>query len=278
MRVSFNWLTEYVDCALSPAELADLLTMAGLEVEGIEQVGAALPGVVVGEIISLVPHPQADRLSLCRVKAGEDTYPIVCGARNMRAGDKVALALMGAELPGGIKIQKTKIRGELSEGMLCSEAELGFSAMAEGIMILPAHAPIGTPLADFLNIRDTLLEVSLTPNRGDCLSMIGIAREVAALTGKGFHAPTLDLREGKGRVAELVRVSVQDPDLCPRYSARLITGVQIGPSPWWLRTRLERAGVRSINNVVDVTNYVMLEYGQPLHAFDFDLLEGGRSG
>ena len=276
MKVSYNWLREYVDCELSPAELADLLTMAGLEVEGIEEVGAALKGVVVGEIIAIDPHPQADRLSLCRVQAGGTTYSIVCGARNMRSGDKVALALEGTQLPGGVEIKKTKIRGERSEGMLCSEAELGFSASADGIMILPAHAPGGTPLADFLNIRDTLLEVSLTPNRGDCLSMIGIAREVAALTGKALHVPIPELHEGRNSVEAFVRVSVRDPDLCPRYSARLITGIQIGPSPLWLRTRLERAGVRAINSVVDVTNYVMLEYGQPLHAFDYDLLEGGE--
>jgi len=276
MKVSCNWLREYVDCELSPAKLADLLTMAGLEVEGIEEVGDALEGVVVGEIIAVDPHPQADRLSLCRVRAGEKAYLIVCGARNMRAGDKVPLALEGAWLPSGVEIKKTKIRGEVSEGMLCSEAELGFSASTDGIMILPAHAPSGTPLADFLNIRDTLLEVSLTPNRGDCLSMIGIAREVAALTGRALHVPTPELREGRVSVEAFVRISVRDPDLCPRYSARLITDVEIGPSPFWLRTRLERAGVRAINNVVDVTNYVMLEYGQPLHAFDYDLLEGGE--
>ncbi|OGP53111.1 MAG: phenylalanine--tRNA ligase subunit beta [Deltaproteobacteria bacterium RBG_13_52_11] len=276
MRVSFNWLKEYVDCELAPSELADLLTMAGLEIEGVEEVGPEFKGVVVAQITSIAPHPQADRLSLCRVKVAEKPYSIVCGARNMKEGDKVALALVGAELPEGVKIQKTTIRGELSEGMMCSEAELGFSSGAEGIMILPPEAPIGTLVADLLNVRDYVLEVSLTPNRGDCLSMIGVAREVAALTGKRFHPPTPQLREGEERVDEFVRVSVLDPDLCPRYSARFITGVQIGPSPLWLRTRLERAGVRSINNVVDVTNYVMLEYGQPLHAFDFDLLEGGE--
>ena len=276
MKVSFNWLKEYVDCELTPSELADLLTMAGLEIEGVEAVGPELKGVVVALIASIAPHPQADRLSLCRVQAGEKTYPIVCGARNMKEGDKVALALAGAELPGGVQVKKTKIRGELSEGMLCSEAELGLSTSAEGIMILPTEAPIGAPVADALNIRDHLLELSVTPNRGDCLSIIGVAREVAALTGARLHPPTPTLREGKNEVKDAVRVSVSDPDLCPRYSARLITGVRICPSPFWLRTRLERAGVRSINNVVDVTNYVMVEYGQPLHAFDFDLLEGGE--
>jgi phenylalanyl-tRNA synthetase beta chain len=276
MKVSFSWLKEYVDCELTPSELADLLTMAGLEIEGVEAVGPELKGVVVAQITSIAPHPQADRLSLCRVKAGEKTYAIVCGARNMKEGDKVALALAGAELPGGVQVKKTKIRGELSEGMLCSEAELGLSTSAEGIMILPTEAPLGVPVADALNVRDHLLELSVTPNRGDCLSIIGVAREVAALTGKRLHPPTPTLREGNHRVEDAVRVSVQDPDLCPRYSARLITGVRIGPSPFWLRTRLERAGVRSINNVVDVTNYVMVEYGQPLHAFDFDLLEGGE--
>jgi phenylalanyl-tRNA synthetase beta chain len=276
MRVSYNWLQEYVDCELAPAELADLLTMAGLEVEGIEEVGSELTGVVIAQISSITPHPQAERLSLCRVMVGTEAYPIVCGARNMKEGDKVALALVGAELPGGMKIQKAQIRGERSEGMLCSEAELGLSSSADVIMILPADAPVGTPLSDFLKVRDHILEVTLTPNRGDCLSMIGVAREVAALTGSRFHPPTPQLREGNTRIEDAVRVSVLDPDLCPRYSARFITGVQIAPSPFWLRNRLERAGVRSINNVVDVTNYVMLEYGQPLHAFDFDLLEGGE--
>jgi phenylalanyl-tRNA synthetase beta chain len=273
MKVSFNWLKEYVDCVLTPAELADRLTMAGLEVEGVEETGAALKKVVVAQIVSIAPHPRADRLSLCSVKTRERTYPIVCGAR--KQGDKVALALAGTELPGGTKIKKTTIRGEQSEGMLCSEAELGLSASAEGIMILPQEAPLGIPLADALNTRDHLLEISVTPNRGDCLSIIGVARECAALLGTALHPPTPQLREGKQQVEELVQVSILDPDLCPRYSARLITGVKIAPSPFWLRTRLENAGVRSINNVVDVTNYVMLEYGQPLHAFDFDLLEGG---
>jgi len=274
MKVSFNWLKEYADCELSPLELADRLTMAGLEVEGVEEVGSALKGVVVAQITSIAPHPQADRLSLCSVKTGERTYPIVCGAHNMKEGDKVALAIAGAELPGAVQIKKTKIRGEPSEGMLCSEAELGLSTSAEGIMILPPEAPLGMPVADALNLRDHLLEISVTPNRGDCLSIIGVAREVAALLGTAFHPSSPKLREGKDRIEESIRVSILDPDLCPRYSARLITKVRIGPSPFWLRTRLERAGVRSINNVVDVTNYVMLEYGQPLHAFDCELLEG----
>jgi phenylalanyl-tRNA synthetase beta chain len=276
MKVSFNWLKEYVDCGLTPAELADCLTMAGLEVEGIEEKGSLLKGVVVAQIVSIAPHPQADRLSLCRVKTGEKTYPIVCGAHNIKEGDKVALAIAGAELPGGVEIKKTKIRGEPSEGMLCSEAELGLTTSAEGIMILSPETRLGIAVADALNTRDHILEISVTPNRGDCLSIIGVAREVAALLGTELHPPTPTLRQGKQRVEELVRVSILDPDLCPRYSARLITNLQIGPSPFWLRTRLEQAGVRSINNVVDVTNYVMLEYGQPLHAFDFDLLEGGE--
>ena len=274
MRVSLNWLKEYVDFDLDPSELAELLTMSGLEVEGIETVGTDLKGVVVAQIISISSHPQADQISLCRVRVGEEVLSIVCGARNMMEGDRVALALVGAELPQGTKIMKAKIRGEISEGMLCSEAELGLSTSSEGIMILPPEAPIGVPLTDFLNVRDHILEVSLTPNRGDCLSMIGMAREVAALTGGKVHYPIPQLEEGEERIEDSVQVSILDPDLCPRYSARLIRGLQIGHSPFWLRVRLERAGMRSINNVVDVTNYVMLEYGQPLHAFDFDLLDG----
>lgn len=276
MRVSFSWLKEYVDFDVTPSELAEILTMAGLEVEDIEEVGPHWKGVVVARIVSVAPHPQADRLSLCRVKAGKEVYSIVCGARNIKEGDKVPLALVGAELPHGVRVEGTKIRGEISEGMMCSEAELGLSSSSEGIMILPPEAPAGIPLMDVLDVRDQILEVSLTPNRGDCLSMIGMAREVAALTGGRFHLPTPQLQEGRERIDDLARVSVLDPDLCPRYAATLITGVQIAPSPLWLRTRLERAGMRSINNVVDVTNYVMLEYGQPLHAFDFNRLEGGQ--
>lgn len=265
-----------MDFDLAPSELAELLTMAGLEVEGVEEVGLELEAVEVAQIASISPHPQADRLSLCRVRVGEEVLSIVCGARNMKEGDKVALALVGAQLPSGMRIKRSKIRGEISEGMMCSEAELGLATNSEGIMILPPEAPIGAPLTDFLNLRDHILEVSLTPNRGDCLGMVGIAREVAALTGGMFHPPVPQLREGEERVGDSVQVSILDPDLCPRYSARLINGVRISSSPLWLRTRLERAGVRSINNVVDVTNYVMLEYGQPLHAFDFDRLGGGE--
>ncbi|RLB07940.1 MAG: phenylalanine--tRNA ligase subunit beta [Deltaproteobacteria bacterium] len=276
MRVSFSWLREYVDFDLTPSELAERLTMAGLEVEGVEEVGTDLKGVMVAQILSICPHPRADRLSLCQVRVGEEVLPIVCGAGNIKEGDKVPLALVGAELPHGVRIERADIRGQISEGMMCSEAELGLSTNSDGIMILPPEAPVGIPLMDFLNLRDHILEVSLTPNRGDCLSMIGMAREVAALTGGRFHPPTPKLLEGQEQVETFVRISVLDPDLCPRYSARLIKGVQIGPSPLWLRLRLERAGMRSINNVVDVTNYVMLEYGQPLHAFDYDRIKGGQ--
>ncbi|KAF0221877.1 MAG: phenylalanyl-tRNA synthetase beta [Geobacteraceae bacterium] len=276
MIVSYNWLKEFVDFDLSPDALAHLLTMLGLEVEGVERRFEGLDDVVVAVVDEKVPHPNADKLTLCRVNNGKEILNVVCGAKNFRAGDKVALAQVGAVLSGDFKIKRSKIRGEESCGMLCSEKELGLAEESEGIMILPADLPLGAPLFSALGLKDTIFEIGLTPNRADCLSVIGIAREIAAKLGGKVTFPGHELNESGTSINEVASVTVEDPQLCPRYAARYISGCRIAPSPQWLVNRLKAVGMRSINNVVDVTNYVLMEYGHPLHAFDFDLLAGGR--
>ncbi|MCX8117294.1 MAG: phenylalanine--tRNA ligase subunit beta [Desulfobacterota bacterium] len=276
MKVSLNWLRDYVDIRLDLKDLVHLLTMAGLEVESATPVGQGLEKVVVAEIEAIRKHPNADRLSLVRVRTSGERFSIVCGATNIREGQKVPLALVGARLPNGIEIRRSKIRGEVSEGMLCSEIELGLGEDATGIMILEPHLTPGVRLDEALGLSDTVLDLSITPNRPDCLCVIGIAREIAALTGERLRYPSLALPDEGDEIHQKTSVTLLDPDLCPRYVARLIEGVTVGPSPRWMQSRLEKVGIRSINNVVDVTNYVMMEMGQPLHAFDFDLLEEGR--
>jgi phenylalanyl-tRNA synthetase beta chain len=213
---------------------------------------------------------------LVEVKTQQENFSIVCGATNIKGGQKVPLALVGARLPNGIEIKKSKIRGVSSEGMLCSEIELGLGKDASGILILPPHVPLGVDLGEALGLKDTLLDISITPNRPDCLCVIGVAREIAALTQQKVKHPPLSLSDQGEEIHQKTSVTILDQDLCPRYVARMIAGVKIGPSPRWMSNRLEKVGIRSINNVVDVTNYVMMEYGQPLHAFDFELLEEGR--
>jgi phenylalanyl-tRNA synthetase beta chain len=276
MQVSLKWLRDYLDVDLSPEELAERLTMAGLEVDSLCRIESAFTGIKVARIVSLHPHPQADKLSLCEVTTGEATFPVVCGATNIHVGDIVPLAGVGATLPGGDVIRSAKIRGERSEGMLCSEEELGIGADASGIMILPTDLALGADLAEALDLNDTVLDIGVTPNRSDCLSIIGVAREVAAITGKKLRYPSLAVAENNEDIRGITSVSIEDPDLCPRYTARVIKNVRIGPSPFWLRRRLEAVGLRSINNIVDVANFVMMELGQPLHAFDFRFLEEGR--
>jgi phenylalanyl-tRNA synthetase beta chain len=276
MQVSLKWLKDYVDVDVPPEELAERLTMAGLEVDSLCRIEPAFRGVRVARIISLRPHPQADKLSLCEVATGEATCPVVCGATNIRVGDIVPLAQVGAVLPGGDVIRSARIRGELSEGMLCSEEELGIGADASGIMILPSDLPLGAELADALDLHDTVLDIGVTPNRSDCLSIVGVAREVAAILEKKLRFPPSVVVENDEEIQGITSVSIEDPDLCPRYTARVIRNVRIGPSPFWMRRRLEAVGLRSINNIVDVTNFVMMELGQPLHAFDFRFLEEGR--
>ncbi len=276
MLVSLRWLKDYVDLELTAQELADRLTMSGLEVDEIKTLAPEFSGVVVAKILSVRPHPGADKLSLCDVTDGSETYPIVCGAKNIQAGDVVPLAKIGAVIPGGYTIKSTVLRGEKSDGMLCSEAELQIGDDASGIMHLSAGFTLGLPLEKALSLGDTVLDVSITPNRSDCLSMIGMAREVAALTGKKIRIPSVRIKESAEDIASLSSVAIEDADLCPRYTARMIKNVRIGDSPVWMKARLEAAGLRAINNVVDVTNFVMLEMGQPLHAFDFRFLEEGR--
>jgi phenylalanyl-tRNA synthetase beta chain len=276
MQVSLKWLKDYVDVDVPPEELAERLTMAGLEVDSLRRIEPSFSGVRVARIVSLRPHPQADKLSLCEVTTGEATCPVVCGATNIRVGDIVPLAQVGAVLPNGDVIRSARIRGELSEGMLCSEQELGIGADAAGIMILSSDLSLGKNLADALDLSDTVLDISVTPNRSDCLSIVGVAREVAAITGKKLRYPSSALVENDEEIQGITSVSIEDPDLCPRYTARVIKNVRIGPSPFWMRRRLEAVGLRSINNIVDVTNFAMMELGQPLHAFDFRFLEEGR--
>jgi phenylalanyl-tRNA synthetase beta chain len=276
MKVSLNWLRDYVDIRIGLKDLINLLTMAGLEVEEAISTGQGFDKVVVAEIQSIKRHPNADRLSLVKVSTDREQFSIVCGATNIREGQRVPLALVGAKLPNGLEIKRSKIRGESSEGMLCSAIELGLGQDATGIMILDRNASLGANLGETLGLADTVLDISVTPNRPDCLCVIGIAREIAALTDQRIKYPDHVLSDKGSEIDQRTSVTLQDPDLCPRYVARLIEGVTIGPSPNWIRDRLEKVGIRSISNVVDVTNYVMMEYGQPLHAFDFDLLEEGR--
>ena len=276
MIVTYNWLKEFVDFDLSPADLAELLTMLGLEVEGLEARGEGMDSIVVAMVEEKIQHPNADKLSLCKVNNGKELLAIVCGAQNFKVGDKVALAQIGTVLPGDFKIKRSKIRGEESWGMLCSEKELGLSDESSGIIVLPTEYELGVPLFEALGLKDTILEIGLTPNRADCLSIIGVAREIAAKLGVPVKYPGHVVEERGANIAGIAAVIVEDPQLCPRYSARFISGCKIGPSPGWLVNRLKSAGLRSINNVVDVTNYVLMEYGHPLHAFDFERLAGGK--
>ncbi len=275
MQASVKWLKDYVDIDVTPQELAGLLTMAGFEVEALSPRRPSFAGIVTAEILAISPHPRADNLSLCEVSTGKSSWRVVCGAKNIFAGARVPLAGEGARL-GSSVISSQKIREVLSQGMLCSEAELGIGGDASGILILPDDTPPGLPLEDYLGLEDEIFEVNVTPNRPDCLSVLGLAREVAALTGKKLRYPAFLLDEDEKDIGETAAVEIHDPELCPRYCARLITGLKVGPSPLWLRRRLEAAGLRAINNIVDVTNYVMLELGQPLHAFDFNLISAGR--
>ncbi len=281
MRVPYAWLKEYVDIDMSPEELARVLTMQGVNVDAVER-PAAFSGVVVGRVLEVAPHPNADRLRVCRVDVGEGNgsdgryRTIVCGAPNVAAGQHVPVALPGAELPGGVRIGRTRLRGVDSEGMICSARELGLPdpSGGAGIMVLP-ELPVGEDLKAALGLEDAVLVLDLTPNyAAHCQSMIGVAREVAASRGAAVRRPAVRLAESARATASAARVRIEAPELCPRYAARVIRGVRVGPSPLWLQRRLEAAGMRPINNVVDVTNYVMLELGQPLHAFDYDRLAG----
>src|SRR5438874_4998100 len=277
MKFSVNWLREFVELPPSIEALADLLTMSGIEIEAIEKRGANFDHVVVARITESKPHPNADRLTVCVIDDGSGTKrQIVCGAKNYKVGDKVPLALPGAELTGGLKIRASKLRGVESEGMLCSAKELGVAEDAAGLLILSPEAKIGTPIRDLFP-PDTILDVEITPNRGDLLSHFGLTREIAALTNKRCVGQALCLPSksaGDAPALQTKGIKISALRECPFYSARRIEKVKVGPSPDWLRAKIEGVGIRSINNVVDVSNFVMLELGQPTHAFDADKLSG----
>ena len=280
MKVTLNWLKQYVDFNWTPEELRERLTMLGLEVEGMGKIGGGFENVVVAEVLTCDKHPNADKLSVCKVSDGQGTRQIVCGAKNFKVGDKVPLALPGCTMPTPpgqppFTIKIGKIRGVDSFGMMCAASELGLEKESSGLMILPADAKVGQPFAEFLGRGDSdvVYDLEITPNRPDLNSVIGIAREISALTGNPLKMPVVQLPVAAGGpVSSMVNVRTEDAELCPRYTARVIKGVKIGPSPAWLKNTLEKTGIRSISNVVDVTNFVMLEIGQPLHAFDYHLL------
>jgi phenylalanyl-tRNA synthetase beta chain len=282
MKISLNWLKQYVDFNSSPEEVGERLTMLGIEVEGVEKRSGEFEGVVVAQILASDKHPNADKLSVCRVADGKGERQIVCGAKNYKVSDKVPLALPGCTLPTPagappFTIKVSKMRGVESQGMLCSAKELGLADDAEGLLILPADARVGQPFAQHLGraAGDVIYDLEITPNRPDLNSFIGIAREISALTGNPLKMPEVSSRDSLANIQtrSLVNVRVEAPELCPRYTARLVRGVKVGPSPDWLKTALESIGVRSINNIVDITNYVLMETGQPLHAFDYKLLQ-----
>lgn len=275
MKFTVNWLKQYVDFNLLAADLADRLTMLGLEVDAVVSLYPGLDQIRVAKILSVEKHPNADKLSLCDVMVGDERKRIVCGAPNVRVGMLAPIALPGCLMPSGLLIKKSKIRGETSEGMLCSGVELGIAHEGAGLMDLPESCPCGATLTEALALADTMIEVDITPNRADCTSLIGVAREVGGVTGGVLKSPIHNVPTLPTTNDHFV-VEILAPEACPRYAARLLKNVKIGPSPWWLKRLLVAVGLRPINNVVDITNFVMLEYGQPLHAFDFSKIRGKK--
>jgi phenylalanyl-tRNA synthetase beta chain len=286
MNVSYRWLSDYIDLSgIGPEALAEQMTRGGIEIDAVQPRNLGVSQVVVGYVKTREKHQDADKLSVCTVDAGQgEDLQIVCGAPNVEAGQKVPVALVGASLPGGVEIRRAKLRGVESQGMICSAKELGINdkllpkAMQEGILVLPSDAAVGADVVPLLGLDDHVLELDLTPNRSDCLSLLGVAYEAAALTGRPVKLPNpeRDLIEGADKTSDHVSVTVQEPGLCPMITARYIRDVKIGPSPLWMQNRLIAAGIRPINNIVDITNYVMLEYGQPLHAYDAAKVAGGQ--
>ena len=275
MKFSEAWLREWVNPRLDTQQLADQLTMAGLEVDSVEPVAAGFSGVVVAEVLSVEAHPDADKLRVCQVAAGDDEpLQIVCGAPNVRAGMKAPLATVGGRMPGDMKIKKAKLRGIVSHGMLCSARELGLSDEHQGLMDLPADAPVGSDLRDYLGLDDVTIDIDLTPNRGDCLGMEGVAREVGALTRTDLTPPAFE--SVAAAIDDQLPIDVQSSEACPCYLGRVIRGINASAeTPLWMQEKLRRGGIRSLGPVVDVTNYVLLELGQPMHAFDLKQLSGG---
>ncbi|MGA9362916.1 MAG: phenylalanine--tRNA ligase subunit beta [Bacteroidota bacterium] len=284
MKISFEWLREYVDIKIPVGELANRLTMAGLEVESVEDLGAKYDRFVVGQVLDVKKHPSADRLTVCKVDVGKQRLDIVCGAPNVAIGQKVPIGLVGAVIPRNqhdpegmpFVLELVKIRGVESNGMICSEYELGLGGDTEGILVLDESAVAGTSLAEYLGSTQTVLEIGLTPNRPDCMSHVGVAREVASLLGTKLKRPAIRLKESRERTDKYASVRIEDIADCPRYTARVIRGVKVASSPKWLQEALKSVGLRPVNNVVDVTNYVLMELGHPLHPFDYDRLAGGE--
>jgi len=277
MQISLNWLKELVAIDVGADELAERLTMLGLEIEAIREPGKEISEIYVGHILDIQPHPDADKLVVCKTDIGRgEPLQIVCGAANMKAGDKVPTAIDGATLPGGFKIANRKMRGIQSCGMMCSARELGLGEDHSGLMILDPATPIGADIRPVLGLDDVVFEIEVTPNRGDWAGMIGVARELSAYYGIPLKLPEITIRETGEPAAKLSSVTIEDPDLCPRYAGRILRNVVIKPSPPWLCARLIAAGSRPINNVVDITNYVLLETGHPLHAFDYEKLAENR--
>ncbi|WP_308635644.1 phenylalanine--tRNA ligase subunit beta [Paenibacillus silvisoli] len=284
MNVSYKWLSEYIELSgYTGEQLAELMTSGGIEIDVVENRNKGVTGVVVGHVLTREKHPDADKLSVCTLDVGgPEVLQIVCGAKNVAAGQLVPVATIGAVLPGDFAIKRAKLRGVESQGMICSAKELGLNdkllpkEQQEGILVLPEGTPIGASILDVLSINDEVLELDLTPNRSDCLSMLGVAYEVGALTGRSVKLPDNRVNDSAEQASAHVSVRIEAKDQCSHYTARYIKGVKIGPSPQWMQNRLMAAGIRPISNVVDITNFVMLEYGQPLHAFDADKVEGGR--
>lgn len=285
MKLSMNWLKDYVDKSFDPKEYSDKMTLTGSKVEGYERLGEEISKVVVGKLISVEKHPDSDHLLICMVDVGEaEPLQIVTGAQNVKPGEYVPVALNGSTLPGGVTIKSGKLRGVVSNGMLCSLGELGLTvndfpyAEENGIFLLKEDCKVGDDIKDVLGIDDIAVEFEITSNRPDCLSVIGLARETAAsfATDLKLHTPVVKETDNGKTINDYISVEIKDPDLCPRYTARVVENIKIEPSPKWLRERLRASGVRPINNIVDITNYVCLEYGQPMHAFDYNYLEGGK--
>lgn len=284
MQVSIKWLKDYIDFTETPEQLADKLTMAGIPVENVVDPGEGLEKVVTGRIEKLEPHQNSDHLQICTMNVGlAENIIIVTGAQNVAEGQVVPVAMVGAHLPNGMKISKGKLRGVASNGMLCSaqELKLDLEKLPEeqktGIFILPSDTPVGIPAKDVLGLNDVVLEFELTANRADCFSVFGLVREIAAITGNKPHFPEIKVNEDDNtKLNDIFSVEIADPDLCSRFSTRMLKNVKIGPSPEWMQQRLEGAGIRSINNVVDVTNFVMIELGHPIHAYDYDKITGKK--
>ncbi len=276
MKVTYNWLKEFVAFDAEPEKLVEQLTMLGLEVDSYHPDKKHFDGIVVGKVIDKSPHENADKLSVCRVDVGAEVLTIVCGADNVAAGQIVPVATSGTKLPDGHKIRTSKIRGVESNGMICSESELGLASKSDGILVLGNGYAPGQPFQELVDTNDVIIDIDVTPNRPDCFGAIGIARDLAAFKRTQFRVPRIPIKETQTSVDERIQIQIHDATKCPRYTARYIDQIKVGPSPLWLVQRLEQIGIRSINNVVDITNFVMMETGQPLHAFDYDLLAGAE--